>query len=297
MSAVTLLDGGLGQELLRRSNRAPSAMWSAEVMLREPQLVRDLHVDYIRSGASVLTLNTYSATPERLERENALEHLESLHQGAMQAAREAIDIASLQEVSIAGCLPPLVASYRPDVSLPEDISLETYRRLVELQAPAADLFLCETMASIAEARCAAAAALESGKPVWLALTVSDDEPDQLRSGEKLSDAIAVLEPMGLAAILLNCSHPEAINAAWPTLRGCARRIGAYANAFVSVEALQPGGTVEELQTRADLNPAEYAEHAMGWIENGATIVGGCCEVGPAHIKALHTRLVGEGLLG
>jgi len=272
-------------------------MWSAEVMLREPVLVRDLHVDYIRSGASVLTLNTYSATPERLERENALEHLESLHQGAMSVAREAIDIANLHEVSIAGCLPPLVASYRPDVALPEDITLETYRRLVELQAPAADLFLCETMASIAEARCAATAAVESGKPAWLALTVSDDHPDQLRSGEKLSDALDVLQPMGLEAILLNCSHPEAINAAWPTLHGVSQRTGAYANAFVSVAALQPGGTVEELKARTDLTPLEYAEHAIGWTKNGATIVGGCCEVGPAHIKALHTRLVAEGLLG
>ncbi|MFK7858591.1 MAG: homocysteine S-methyltransferase family protein [Granulosicoccus sp.] len=297
MSKVTLLDGGLGQELLRRSERAPTPLWSADIMLKEPELVRDLHVDYIRSGATVLTLNTYSATPERLARHNALEHLESLHKAAMSAAREAIDIAHVGGVSIGGCLPPLVASYRPDVSLPEEVTLDTYRRLVDLQLPVADLFLCETMASIPESRAAATAAMESGKPVWLALTVSDDHPDQLRSGEKLSDAIDVLEPLGLEAILLNCSHPEAINEAWPAMRGIKPRIGAYANAFVSVDALQPGGTVEELQVRKDLSPTEYAEHAIGWTKNGATIVGGCCEVGPAHIKALHCRLIEEGLIG
>lgn len=297
MSNVTLLDGGLGQELLRRSDRAPTPLWSSEVMLKEPELVRDLHVDYIKSGASILTLNTYSATPERLDRHDALEHLQSLHQAAMSVARQAIDIAATSDISIAGCLPPLVASYRPDVSLPEDQTLDTYRRLVELQSPVADLFLCETMASIAEARAAATAALESGKPVWLALTVSDKHPGQLRSGETLSDAIAVLEPLGVDAILLNCSHPEAIHAAWPQIRAVHQRIGAYANAFVSVDALEPGGTVDVLQARKDLSPLEYTGHAMTWIDNGATIVGGCCEVGPAHIKAMYTRLLEEGLLG
>lgn len=296
MSKVTLLDGGLGQELLRRSDRAPTPLWSADVMLKEPELVRDLHVDYIKSGASVLTLNTYSATPERLAAHNALEHLQALYQSAMTVAKEAIDIANLGEVSIAGCLPPLVASYRPDVSPPYEVTLDTYRRVVELQSPVADLFLCETMASIAEARASATAALESGKPVWLALTVSDDHPDQLRSGEKLSEAITVLEPLGVEAILLNCSHPEAVHAAWSQLSEVRQRIGAYANAFVSIDALKPGGTVDGLQARKDLNPAEYAEHAITWAKNGATIVGGCCEIGPAHIKALHTRLSEEGLL-
>ncbi|MFK7996706.1 MAG: homocysteine S-methyltransferase family protein [Granulosicoccus sp.] len=297
MSKVTLLDGGLGQELLRRSKRAPTPLWSADVMLKEPELVRDLHVDYIRSGASILTLNTYSATPERLQRENAGEHLQPIHQSAMSVAKEAIDIADLHPVSIAGCLPPLVASYRPDLSLPENVTLETYRRLVELQSPAADLFLCETMASIDEARLAATAALESGKPVWLAMSVKDDQPDQLRSGENLADALTVLGPLGLDAILLNCSHPEAIEAAWPQLQGLPQRIGAYANAFVSVDALQPGGTVDVLKARKDLGPEQYARHAVSWVNNGASIVGGCCEVGPAHIKALHTHLIAAGLMG
>jgi len=296
MTKVTLLDGGLGQELLRRSSRPRTPLWSADVMLNEPELVRDLHVDYIKSGASVVTLNTYSATPERLQRDGAFEHLEALHQSAMSAARQAIEFANVPGVTIAACLPPLVASYRPDVSLPYEETLDTYRRLVALQAPAADLYLCETMASISDALAAATAALERGKPVWLALTVSDEQPEQLRSGEALSDAMDKLAPLGLEAILLNCSHPEAINAAWPVLRGKGQRIGAYANAFVSVKDLQPGGTVEVLQARKDLDPVDYAEHAMGWVNNGASIVGGCCEVGPDHIKALHTRLTREGFL-
>ncbi|MFT4845855.1 MAG: S-methylmethionine-dependent homocysteine/selenocysteine methylase, partial [Cellvibrionaceae bacterium] len=68
MNPITLLDGGMGQELLRRSSRAITPLWSADIMLNEPKLVRDLHRDFIASGAQVITLNTYSATPQRLAR-------------------------------------------------------------------------------------------------------------------------------------------------------------------------------------------------------------------------------------
>lgn len=296
MGTITLLDGGMGQELLRRSDREVTSMWSADIMLNEPMLVRDLHRDFIDSGARVITLNTYTATPERLKRENELAQLENLHQRAMNAAKEAIDLAKCKDVSIAGCLPPLVASYRPDVSLSFKDSLDTYRRLVELQAPASDLFICETMSSITEARAACTAAIESGKPVWVALTVSDDHPEQLRSGESLKEALQALDCFDTQATLLNCSQPEAISASWSLLCMGNRKVGAYGNGFISIESLYPGDTVEELEARQDMSPQQYAEHAMSWARNGATIIGGCCEIGPAHIKALHSRLSSEGFL-
>lgn len=296
MKKVILLDGGMGQELLRRRGGEPTPLWSTEVMLNEPGLVRDLHVDYINAGAKVLTLNTYSATPERLERHNALDQFAAIHHSAISVAQEAIECAEIDGVSIAASLPPLVASYRPDVSLPFEQSLDTYRRLVELQAPAADLILCETMASVSDARAAATAALESGKPVWLALTISDSHADRLRSGEHLQEAIEQLAALDIDAILLNCSHPEAISEAWQWLRELTLKTGAYGNGFVTVEPLEPGGTVKQLQARDDLDPAAYADYAVHWVDQGAAIVGGCCEIGPQHIRALHDRLLQDNRL-
>jgi S-methylmethionine-dependent homocysteine/selenocysteine methylase len=296
MNVITLLDGGMGQELLRRSCRAITPLWSADIMLNEPLLVRDLHRNFIQSGARVITLNTYTATPQRLARENELVHLKALHQSAMSAALDAIELAQCNDVAIAGCLPPLVASYRPEVTLSFNESLDSYRRLVELQSPASNVFLCETMASISEATAACTAGLESGKPVWVALTVSDTEPGQLRSGESLRDALEALESLGADATLLNCSQPEAISASWPHLRQAKMKVGAYANGFISVASLHPGGTVEQLESRQDLDPQQYADHAMVWAKNGASIIGGCCEIGPAHIKALHERLGKEGYI-
>ena len=296
MSTVTLLDGGMGQELLRRSSRVITPMWSADIMLNEPILVRDLHREFIDSGARVITLNSYTATPQRLKRENELQQLENLHQLAMNAAQKAVELSQRNDVAIAGCLPPLVASYRPDVSLSFKDSLDTYRRLVELQSPASNLFICETMSSITEARAACTAALESGKPVWVALTVSDAHPQQLRSGESLEEALQALASFDTQATLLNCSQPEAITACWELLRMTQSKVGAYANGFISVDSLYPGDTVEELSIRQDMSPQQYAEHAMSWVRNGASIIGGCCEIGPGHIKALHSKLFDEGFI-
>ena len=296
MSTVTLLDGGMGQELLRRSSRVITPMWSANIMLNEPMLVRDLHREFIDGGARIITLNTYAATPQRLQRENELSQLENLHQLAMNVAKEAVELSQRNDVAIAGSLPPLVASYRPDVSLSFEDSLASYRQLVALQSPASDLFICETMSSITEARAACTAALESGKPVWVALSVSDEHPEQLRSGEPLKDALQVLASFDIQAILLNCSQPEAITACWDLLKVTRHKIGAYANGFISVDSLYPGGTVEKLGIRQDMSPQQYAEYAMDWARNGASIIGGCCEVGPEHIKALHSQLCDEGFI-
>lgn len=294
MAHITLLDGGMGQELLRRSAREVSPMWSADIMLNEPWLVRDLHADFIKAGARVITLNTYTATPPRLKRENHLDDLHKLHKLANQAALDAVAQSGQSNVRIAGCLPPLVASYHPEMSLSYGDSLAHYKQLAELQNPASNLFICETMSSILEASAASTAALETGKPVWIALSVCDDNQQLLRSGESLESAVKELDALGVEAIVLNCSQPEAITHSWPVLKSSVKKIGAYANGFTSIEELYPGDTVEVLSARKDLGPEEYAKHAMKWVKNGASIIGGCCEIGPSHIKALHDALLREG---
>lgn len=287
---VTLLDGGMGQELLRRSGAKPTPLWSAQVMMDSPEIVRDLHADFIKSGARVITLNAYSATPERLERDGSASDFERLQTLAMDAAKNARDQVGQSDVRIAGCLPPLVASYRPDQAPEFDVMVDTYRRIVDLQKQHVDLIMCETMSSVIEAEAALTAAQTSDLPVWVALSVADDNSGLLRNGQPLADAITSMDKMGATAKLLNCSKPEAIDACWQVLASGQGPIGAYANGFTSISALEPGGTVDTLTARHDLEPDSYAAFAMSWVEQGANIVGGCCEVGPEHIAAIAKRL-------
>ena len=290
---IVLLDGGMGQALAQRSRRPVSPLWSAQVMLDEPQLVTAVHRDFIAAGARVITVNGYSATPQRLARDGDPDLFEPLHAAALSAAHQARD-ESGRDVRIAGCLPPLVASFHPD-SVPDDATcLRDYRRIVALQAPGVDLFLCETMSLAREARAAAVAAAESGLPVWVAFTVDDEDGTRLRSGEPLAEAAREAVAAGAERVLVNCSVPERVTQGMGELAGLGVPFGGYANAFTSVAPLQPGGTVDSLSARTDLGPDAYAAHALRWVAQGATLVGGCCEVGPEHIATLAERLSAEG---
>jgi len=288
---ITILDGGMGQELIHRSSRPPSPLWSAHVMMHEPEIVEAVHREYIECGATILTLNTYSATPERLARDASEDLFEPLQAKAIEIAKRAKGDA---EIKIAGCLPPLFGSYHPEWAPDYDVCLDTYRKVVACENSAADLFICETMSSVKEAETATLAGRESGKPVWCALSLDDEDGTKLRSGEPVEAGIEAAKKAGADAILFNCSCPETISQAMPILAKCGLPFGAYANGFVKANTLQLGGTVDCLEARKDLGPQEYADFCQKWVDQGATIIGGCCEVGPAHIAETATRLRAEG---
>lgn len=286
---ITILDGGMGQELFRRSGKPASPMWSAQVMLDQPESVIELHSDFIAAGAQVITLNAYAATPERLARDAEASLFEPLQRAALQAAETARGKATTP-VMIAGCLPPLVASYHADV-VPDDAQcLASYTRIVDLQAPGVDLFIAETMSCVREAALVCQVASATQKPIWISFTVDDGDGTKLRSGELLKSGAERAVDAGAQAILVNCSKPEAIDQAMEVLVACGVPFGGMANGFTSIAPLEAGGTVDALETRNDLGPIEYADHAMRWREQGATLIGGCCEVGPDHIAEIRQRV-------
>lgn len=286
--SITLLDGGMGQEVYRRSGKPAHPLWSLTVMMENPEIVQDLHLEFIEAGAEVITINAYTATPFRLERDGYSDWFKPAQAKAIELAKAARDVSD-KDVRVAGCLPPIRASYRPDENADFAKTCDEYRTIVAEQADHVDLIQCETMASITEARAACTAAAETGLPVWVGLTMMDDGTNRLRSGEPLSEALDVLDGLGAAAILLNCSIPEAVNKGIPLIHAAGHITGGYANGFTSIAALESGGTVETLEARKDLTPEIYADLVAQWIDAGASIVGGCCEVGPAHIAELNRR--------
>ncbi len=286
---VILLDGGMGQELLKVADGPPTPLWSAQVMIDQPDLVRDLHRRFIDAGADVIIVNAYSATRCRLGPAGFEDDYERLQTLACELAVEAL--GHDDAVQIAGCLSPYGWSYRPDISLPFDELSARFAETATLQAPYVDLIICETMGSIHEAMAAVTGAGVAGKPVWVSWSLRDDESARLRSGEPLTDAVAALRELRPDAMLVNCSVPEALSAALPTLEAGQVPYGAYANGFTHIaDDFAPGTTTTVLGRRHDLEPARYADIALGWVELGATIIGGCCEIGPEHIAELARRL-------
>lgn len=294
MAGITLLDGGMGQELVARSGDDPTPLWATRVMLDHPGLVRAIHKDYFAAGATIATTNTYAIHHDRLERFSLDPFFHALHLKALAEAHEAKGVYPTGR--IAGSMGPLVATYRPEVTLPVSIAAPKYAEIARILGPHVDVLLCETLASVEMCEGAVKGAAEGGKPVWLSVTVDDHDGSRLRSGEPVTDLARLVQAYPIAAVLANCSVPEAMSGALDALATLGLPFGAYANGFTHISGnfLKDAPTVKELTHRHDLTPEKYADFVMGWVAKGATIVGGCCEVGPNHIRHLAERLRAEG---
>ena len=292
---ITVLDGAMGGEIQRRVPAAAHGLWSATALLDHPQMVVDIHREYIDAGATIVTTNTYSTVPSYLGKAGLAERYPELTASAARLARRAVaeSGAAEGEVLVAGSLPPLSESYRADLVPDAEAALPIYGTMVKAMVDYVDLFLCETMASAAEARHAASQALAfgEGKPVYVSWTLAETPGEGLRSGETIGEAFSRLDDLRLDAFLFNCTHPEAIEVAIGELTELTDKpIGCYPN---RLNRVPEGWTLDnELNTglRPDLPEDVYVASILRCIEQGASIVGGCCGIGPGYIRALVERL-------
>lgn len=288
---LIILDGGTGRELARSGASFRQPEWSALALIEGPQFVSAVHRSYVEAGADVITTNSYALVPFHIGADRFAAEGAALAALAGRLAREVADAAP-RAVLVAGSLPPICGSYRPDL-----VDLEFARPVLEVLigalAPNVDHWLAETLSSLAEARLAAALTAPTAKPLWLSFTLEDeaamDEP-VLRSGESVVEAARLAAEVGAAALLFNCSQPEVMEAAVSAARAqlgesSAIRIGVYANAFPPMAADAEANSAI-CPIREDLTPEGYGRFAAAWHTAGASILGGCCGIGPEHIAAL-----------
>ncbi len=286
---ITILDGGMGQELVKRAGQA-TPLWSMQALLDAPDLVRAVHDEFFAAGAQVATTNTYAVLPDRLAAFGMVDQLEALTATGCRLAAEARDAAG--HGLVAGSLGPLGFSYQPENAPPAEQAAEIYARIAKLQADVADVLLLETMSSIDQARGGLMGAQAVGKPIWVAFSVDDEDGERLRSGEPLAAAAALVQEFKPERVLLNCSRPEAVTQGIPILVESHDHVGAHANGFTKIDPRfnKIGATTDLLSSRKDIGPTAYAAFAGQWVDAGARTVGGCCEISPAHIAELTRQL-------
>lgn len=276
----------MGNELLTRRSDLVSGLWSAQYLIDAPELVKEVHLEYINSGADLIITNTYSTIPSYLSKKNAEDKMPELIRLAGKLAREAVK-DSKKEVRVAGSLPPLEESYRPDLVIEAGEAVPIYETLIKELTPYVDIFICETMSSIEEMQHAMQALknLDNEKPVWISWSLKEDKKNQLRSGETIEDALNASAEIEPEAYLFNCTDPYAITEGIKELKKLTQKpIGGYPNVF----NVPDGWTLDnEVQVSVrDLSISKFLEFAIEWRNLGATIIGGCCGIGPKFIKAI-----------
>lgn len=296
---LKILDGGMSRELTRLGARLVQPEWSALALIESPEIVRQVHEEFIEAGADAITTNSYALVPFHIGEDRFHSQGASLIALSGRLARDAADARPDRKVRVCGCLPPIFGSYEPEKfdasQAPGYLSV-----LVDNLAPNIDVWLGETLSLIAEAEAVSAAVADTGKPIWISFTLKDEpsaltSTPRLRSGETVTDAARWAANNGIEALLFNCSRPEVMQAAVAeaaavfSQTGVKTEIGVYANAFEEETAGEKAN--EGLSgMRAELEGEGYLRFARAWVAAGATIVGGCCGIGAGQIKRLADEL-------
>lgn len=282
---LVVLDGATGTELERRGFVAALPLWTGDAAALAPDLLRQVHLDYLEAGADVVTANTFRTTPHTLRKLGREREAASLTARNVAVARDAC--ARAGRGLVAGCMAPLEDCYHPErVPALEVLEREHAAHAGHLAGAGVDLVLVETLGTVREALAACEAALATRLPVLASFILDPHGTGDLLSGEDLEAAMAAvcsLETGGrrVAAVLVNCTPREVAHAALARLQraGDPRPFGAYANLG------RPDG-VRGWSHDAAATPEAYADWAQRCRDLGARILGGCCGTTPEHLGAL-----------
>ncbi len=288
-----ILDGGMGQELLARGMKPNGTLWSANAVLKKKyhQLLLDTHLDFIKAGAEVIVTATFTTRRIRLRDNKIEDKFEYLNKKAGEIAQKAKE--RYPNVLIAGGLPPQYLTYKEDTRASDEIKQNFYDQ-AKLLNPYVDFFYLDVLSSVKEFKLAIEAIGELNKPYLIGAHIS--EGVNLPSGEKISDIINNLTHKNLLGLILSCVSPENFSENLEEIKNLGIPFGFKFNAYVTTNpeggytsnynASKTGNPNEFLGQRKDLTPKLMKNFVKKFKDAGATILGGCCETKPEHIKAM-----------
>ncbi len=290
---IKILDGGMGQELLARGMKPNGTLWSTNALLQEKyhKLILDTHLDFIKAGAEIIVTTTFTSRKSRLRDNNILDKYEYLNKKAGEIALKVKEV--YPNVLIAGGLPPQNLTYEVDHRDEKEIK-ENFNSQANLLNPYVDFFYFDVLSSVREFKIAIDSIKEFKKPYLVGAHIS--EGTKLPSGEKISDIMKNIKHENLLGIILSCVSPENYELNLNEIKNLGVPFGFKLNAFISTNPKpnytgayknsKTGNPNEFLGQRKDLTPEKMAIFAKKFKDAGATILGGCCETRPEHIKEM-----------
>jgi homocysteine S-methyltransferase len=302
-SELIIVDGGLATELETRGHDLNDALWSARLLIDDPDAIRQVHTDYLRAGADCIITASYQASVQGFVRRGMTDsEAERLIRFSVDLALQARDAFWARPEHRADRLRPIVAAsvgpygatmadgseYTGEYDLDEEGLLAFHRRRWYILAQSdADLLACETIPSLPEAR--ALARLLSATPdrfAWFSFSCRDGR--HISDGTPISECARWLNEYDrVAAVGVNCTPPRYIPELVSSIRSTTDLpIIVYPNSgeHYDVATRSWSGLSDE---------ADFARQGRTWCQAGAAAIGGCCRTGPDHIRRLRALLLEE----
>jgi len=293
---IAILDGALATELERRGADLRDPLWSAKVLIEQPDLIRAVHADYFAAGADIATTATYQATFEGFGRRGIdAPRAAALMRDAVALASGARDEFWAIAANRAGRARPLIAAsigpfgamradgseYRGEYGVSDAALRDFHRpRIAVLAESGADLLACETIPTLREAE-ALAAVLEEfpGTAAWISFACRDAA--HTCEGQAIADCARRLTGCSqIVALGVNCTAPQHVAGLLREMRRATDKpLAAYPNSGEHYDA-------EEKRWSGTVAGREFATAAAAWAAAGAQLIGGCCRTTPADIRAL-----------
>ena len=293
---LIILDGAISTEIQRRGVALDKTSWASRATLEHPDIVREMHADYIRAGADVITANTFCAGPSVMQAAGMnAEEIDHVNRRSVELAIEGRDLAAVDRpVWIAGSIsstPPLDGE---QITPKGPEAAAGFRRQGEVITRAGvDLIITEMMVDIPNATIVTEAALATGLPVWhgFSAALSDDgvsivewrENVFVDPCEPFDELVSTITGMGGEAAGIMHSYTPATTLALEVVRAhWSGPLLAYAE---TGHLHSPNWVFEEI-----VSPDDYAAQAKLWAASGVQIIGGCCGTDPDHIRRLRESL-------
>jgi S-methylmethionine-dependent homocysteine/selenocysteine methylase len=287
--AITIIDGGTGTEIQRRGVPMDDGTWCAEANLIAPDVVRDVHRAYVDAGAQLLIANTFASSPFLFGHLDRLDELAEIDRRAVQLAREAADGRVPVAGSFSTMRPGPAGSDRTDLSRqwPESEARTLCRAKAEALVDAGvDLIVMEMMRDTDYSIWATEAAMETGLPIWVGLTVERDEHGDLVGWSRpdcgIAEVVDALAATGPQLMAVMHTDLDATTVAIDVVRS---RFGGPLGAYP-----ESGYFARPEWVFVDVSVADLVSAARDWIDQGVTVVGGCCGITPDHIAGLAAGL-------
>ena len=293
---VRILDGGMGQQLLKKGLKSKGTLWSAGALLNKKNhhLVSDIHLSFIRAGADVIVTNNFTARKIRMRQNRVIKKFKYANEQACKLAVMAKE-KSKRNILIAGALPSQRDTYVEDKRKIKELEKD-FDEQAKIISPYIDFFYFDVFSSGREIGIASNVAEKLNKKVLVGIHLRKN--GKLPSGESIKNVITKFKNSNWLGIICSCVSPEI------AIKGC-KILSKYKIPYgfkINLWGVQEPTPVKKFNTakfneigtnpnialgsRKDVTPKHFYKIAKKLKDEGATILGGCCETKPSHIREL-----------
>lgn len=283
---LIIMDGGTGTELEKHGVPMEEKGWSASSTITQPEILRQIHEEYIRAGADIIITNTFSTSRHVLDSCNLADKFELINATAARIAVEARDNAADRPIYIAGSIS--TTTFGEEQPTPA-VALTNFNDQANILADnGVDFFVLEMMRDIEYTNIAHQAAKQTGLPVWIGYSTNVDDEGKVQltytqGTISFADALQTLSTKETPLVSVMHTLTEDIQPSLSVLKEkWSGPIGVYAH---SGEFIMPNWQFIDI-----ISPEAYAAEAQKWVAQGVQVIGGCCGIGPKHIQVLREIL-------